>query len=186
MLHESAHEGVNLIAVGAALTPLNLVFSGAEHDTDAGPPRVNLNLAKVGICKIPMDISLVPAEENRPGGHIKRHADGRSRQATELPVQNDRVLSRTGRWDRCRLQTDDRLVFTTTPLRTTRIAPRLRFHAGRFGVDVLPHRPVPPLGLVRTEEDIGERVRLGAQSIQWLRALSCADRGWLSAKAIRS
>jgi hypothetical protein len=187
MLHENAHEGVNLIGVGAALTPLDLVFSSAEYDTDAGPPRVDLNLAKVGICEVPMDISLVPAEENRPGGHVKRHPDGRSRQATELPVQDDRILSRTGRWHRCRFQTDDRLAFTTTTrlLRTIRSPPRLRLHAGRLRVDVSPHRPVPPLGLVRTEEDIGQRVKLNAQSAQWLRILSCAVGGWLRAKAIR-
>jgi len=187
MLHENANEGVDLIGIGAALTPLDLVFSGAEDDTDAGPPRVNLNFAKVGICEVPMDISLVPAEENRPGRHIKRHADGCSRQATELPVQDDRIFGRSGRWDRCRLQTDDGLAFTTATrrLRTARSALRLRLHAGRLRIDISPHRPVPPLGLVRTEEDIGQRVRLNAQSALWLRTLTCADEEWLGAKAIR-
>jgi hypothetical protein len=51
VLHQHGQEGVNLIRVGAALTPLDLVFPSAKDDTDACASRVNLHIAKVGYGK---------------------------------------------------------------------------------------------------------------------------------------
>jgi hypothetical protein len=45
VLHEHGQEGINLVGIGAALTPLNLAFPRAEDNTDAGPPQVDLDVA---------------------------------------------------------------------------------------------------------------------------------------------
>jgi hypothetical protein len=76
VLHERGQESVNLIGVRAALTPLGLAFPSTKHDTDAGAPGMDLNQAKVDIRELPVNISFVPAEENRPCGHVKATLEG--------------------------------------------------------------------------------------------------------------